>query len=73
MFAAHDLAQDVSLAHEMGFRIVYIDECLITKSTIPKLEWSTKSNNIKIDLSSFDTAPVAIIGAVSREYGLELL
>ena len=73
MLQAHDLSQDVSLALETGFRIVYVDECLVSKSTIPKVEWSRLKENAKIDLSSFDTAPIAIIGAVSREFGVDLI
>ena len=29
-----------------GFRIIYLDEMMITKSTIPKREWSKKYQNV---------------------------
>jgi len=45
MLQAYDLSQDVSLALETGFRIVYVDECLVSKSTIPKVEWSRLKEN----------------------------
>ena len=46
---------------------------MVTKRTLPTHDWSRKKENALIDLSKIDTDPIAIVGAVSREDGLELL
>lgn len=70
---AHDFQQEISMAIEMGWKLVFIDECMVTKRTLPTHDWSRKKENALIDLSKIDTDPIAIVGAVSREDGLELL
>ena len=54
-----------------GFRIVYLDEMMVTKSTLPKTEWSHKLHNYRLDLSKIDTSAIAVLCAVSREFGIE--
>lgn len=44
---------------------------MITKRSLPTLCWSKKNQNAELDLSHFDTKAYAIIGAVSRERGIE--
>jgi len=48
-----------------------LDEMVVTKSTLPKVEWSLPKENMKLDLSRIDTGPIAVLGAVSRERGIE--
>ena len=70
---AAELAQDVRMAHERGFRIIQLDECCVTKSTIPKSTWSSKNNNHLLDFKQLRNEVKAILAAVSREYGLDYL
>ena len=46
---------------------------MYTKSTFRKNEWSSKYNNFKIDLSKTETEAIAVIAAISREKGCELV
>jgi len=46
---------------------------MVTKSTFPKREWAPFKENICLDMSTFDTRPIAVLGAVSRELGIELM
>jgi len=43
---AADFANDVRLAVERNFRVIQLDECYVTKNTIPKFAWSSKRTNI---------------------------
>ena len=51
--------------------MIQLDECMVTKKSLPTLSWSKKRTNAEIDFHHFDTKAYAIIGAVSREMGLE--
>ena len=57
----------------MGFRIIYIDETMITKSTIATHEWSKKNSNYKIDMKHYAKYTVAVIAGISKEYGLDMI
>ena len=46
---AAELANDVRMAVERGFRIVQLDEVYVTKNTIPTHVWSLKKENIMLD------------------------
>ena len=56
-----------------GFHIVYIDETMITKSTIATHEWSKKNSNYKIDMKNYAKQTVAVIAGISKEYGLDII
>ena len=45
---------------------------MVTRTTIPKLDWTLKHQNSEVDYSQLNRDPIAIIAAVSRERGLEL-
>ena len=68
---AADLSQDVSMALERGFRVVQLDECLVTTRTLPTHVWTLPKSNAEIDLSWIKSPCKAILLAVSREYGME--
>ena len=45
---------------------------MVTKSTIATNEWSAKNNNnYKIDMKSFGKETLAVLAAISKEYGLD--
>jgi len=46
---------------------------MITKHTLPTFAWTNKRTNILYDLGRVQTQPKAVIVAVSREYGLDLV
>ena len=67
-----ELVDDVKSALLQGFRIVQIDEMMVTKRTFPTHDWSKLHTNTSFDLSKVDAKAIAVIGAVSRERGMEL-
>ena len=50
---ASDLSQDISMALEMKFRIVYLDECMVTKKTMPTHAWTLPKINVHYDYQQF--------------------
>ena len=48
-----------------------VDEMLVTKRTFPKSEWSNKKKNCTLDMGDMYCEPIAVIGAISREKGIE--
>ena len=44
---------------------------VVTKRTLPKGDWAQPLTNSLLDMSKIDTKPIAVLGAVSMEYGLE--
>ena len=46
---------------------------MVTKRTLPKGDWACPKTNSNLDLSKIDTSPIAVLGAVSMEFGLDLV
>jgi transposase len=70
---AADLAQEVQRAVERGFRVVQLDECMVTTKTRPTHVWTTQKQNCQMDYKELQIRPKAILAAVSRELGLEYI
>ena len=56
---------------EKNLRILQMDECYVTKTTIPKRAWSRIYSNVTLDNKEAQTEVRAIIAAVSRERGVD--
>ena len=50
-----------------------LDEMMVTKSTFPTHEWSKLKNNMMMDISKTPTNPIAVLVAISREHGLDMM
>ena len=61
------------MAIERKLRLVQLDEFVISKQTMPAFVWTNKYTNITYDLSKLQTRAKAVLIAVSREYGLDLI
>ena len=59
------------MALERNFRVIYLDECMITKRTLPSHVWSLPKTNVFLDQKEISIKAKAILAAVSREYGLD--
>ena len=68
-----EYTEDMRSAIDAGFRIVQLDEMMVTKTTMPKRDWAKIRQNSLVEYQNMDTNPIAVIGAVSREYGLDAL
>lgn len=68
-----DLADDLNSAILWNYRIIMLDEMMITKRTFPTHDWSKLHSNTMMDWSQMNNEPIAVLGAVSREKGIELM
>ena len=63
--------EELEYYRSRGFRIIYLDETMVTKSTIATHDWSAKNQNYKIDMKSFGKESIAVLAAISKEYGID--
>ena len=64
---------DLEYYRSKGFRIIYVDETMVTKSTIATHEWTNKNKNFEIDMKDFGKETVAVLAGISKEKGLDYL
>jgi len=62
---------DLDYYRAQGFRIIYLDETMVTKSTIATHEWSNKNKNFEMDMKDFGKETVAVLAGISKEKGLD--
>ena len=70
---AAELRQDILTALDMGRKIVQLDEFVVTKKTWPTHVWTLPKTNLQMDQSKAYTETYAVILAISREKGIELV
>jgi len=56
-----------------GFHIIYADEMMVTKSSIPTHAYSRKNERIKIDYWQYRSKPIAALAGVSEQLGTDLV
>ena len=47
--AVSDLSNSVSFALEKGFKILFLDECMVTKRCLPTHSWTLPKTNSILD------------------------
>jgi len=58
-------------AIEEGYKIIYADEFMVTKMTIPTHDWSKRNNTLKVDYKQYHRKTIACVAEVSQEKGAE--
>ena len=58
-------------AKKQGYRIVYIDETVVTRKAVPLTEWTRKKENMSVDVTKIDEPTLALLSAISKEKGQE--
>ena len=48
---AINMQDDLQSGIVQGFRLVYLDECMVTRTTLPKRDWAKKYHNSSVELS----------------------
>ena len=56
-------------ARRDGFRVIYIDETVFTRSTVPRTEYYLPEQNMTADKSWVNEPTVAVLSGISREKG----
>ena len=70
---AAELAQEMQLAVERRLKIIQLDEFVVTKKTIPTHAWTGPKDNIQLNQARAYMEAFAVVLAVSRERGVELV
>jgi hypothetical protein len=63
------LKRELNRAERNGYRIVYLDECMVTRATVPKNEYCLPKQNLTIDTMNLEEPTYAILSAISKEKG----
>ena len=63
--------QELQEAWRLKQRVVYIDECVFTKSTIPRLEYAAKGFNQTVDEKEYYHRYFACVAAISVDRGVD--
>ena len=61
------------MAIDMRRKIIQLDEFVITKKTLPTHVWTLPRNNMQVDQSKAYTETFAVLLAISREKGIEMV
>ena len=65
------MKSELTKAKNNGYRIIYIDETMITRKTVVDAEWSRAKENMSIDVAKLDEPTLAVLCGISKENGLE--
>ena len=56
-------------ARKEGYKIVYIDETMFTRRSIPTKEYRRKSQNMTVDQALINEPTLALLSGISKEKG----
>ena len=59
-------------ARRDGYRVIYLDEAMFTKSALPKTEYCLPKQNVNVDKSQTNEPAMALLSGISKEKGQEL-
>ena len=65
------MKRKLTMARNEGFRIIYIDETMFTRKTVPDTEWSHKKSNMRVDCDKLNEPTRALLCGISKEKGVE--
>ena len=65
------MKRKLTRARNEGCRLVYIDETMFTRKTVPDTEWAQKKSNMRVDSDKLDEPTIALLCGISKENGIE--
>jgi len=65
------MKRELTKARNAGYRIVYLDETMITRKTVADAEWSRPKENMAVDVAKLEEPTLAMLCGISKERGLE--
>ena len=63
----------LSKAFDAKERVVYVDECVFTKASIPTLDYAAKYSNQTVDEKDFYSRYLAVVAAISADRGVDAI
>ena len=58
-------------ARNDGYKLIYIDETMFTRSTVPDIEWALPGKNMTVDVALKNEPTLALLAGISKKNGLE--
>ena len=58
-------------ARNDNYRIIYIDETMFTRTTLPETEWARPMENMTVDEAMKNEPTLALLAGISKEKGTE--
>ena len=65
------MKQLLTKAKNDGYRLVYLDETMFTRKTLPDAEWALPKENLSVDVALLDEPTLALLCGISKDKGLE--
>ena len=65
------MVRQLERARKDGYRVVYIDETMFTRQSIPKKEYCLPHENVTVDKHKVNEKTLAVLAGVSKEKGME--
>ena len=71
---SRDLARvkrQLTMARKDQYRIIYIDEKVLSRTTVPKSEWTLPHENVRVDQDKLKEPTLCLLSGISKERGQE--
>ena len=66
------MVRDLKKAKRDGYRVIYIDETMFTRATVPRTEYCLPKQNVTVEKAWINEPTMAVLSGISREKGQEL-
>ena len=66
-----DCQEKVKALMRGGYDIVFLDETMLTRKTLPKIEWSLPGSNIDYDCRDLYVQTTALLAGISMKKGID--
>ena len=66
-----DCQEKVKALMRDGYDIVFLDETMLTRKTLPKIEWSLPGSNIDYDCRDLYVQTTALLAGISMKKGID--
>ena len=65
------MKRQLTMARHGGYRIIYLDETVFTRKTVPETEWTLPRQNVTVDQDLLKEPCLALLSGISKERGQE--
>ena len=65
------MKRQLTMDKKYGYRIIYMDETMLTRKNVIDSEWTLPKQNVRVDEARLNEPTLALLSAISREKGQE--
>ena len=66
-----NVKRGLTRAKNDGYRVIWIDETMFTRKTVPNAEWTLPRENLRVNEARLNEPTLALLAGISKENGLE--